>query len=113
MNIVRCVEEECLINPDSYPAMAANVIGKVLNSESTGRQEAVLVLPHTGKIEVLNEVGARIWSLSDGSRTVAEISQAICAEYNVNPDDAQQDVLEFIEKLHLKGIIEIKETPAE
>jgi hypothetical protein len=113
MNVDRCVQEECLIELDSYPVLSSNVIGKVLNSESTGRQEAVLVLPHTGKIEVLNEVGARIWSLSDGSRTIAEISAAICAEYNVNPDDAQRDVLEFIEKLHLKGIIEINETPAE
>ena len=100
-----------MVNPDSYPVAAANVVGKLINSSPSGRLEAVLVLPSQGKIEVLNEIGARIWSVSDGTSTINEIINMICAEYSIDPDVARKDVLEFIEKLCQKGIIELKENP--
>jgi hypothetical protein len=32
--------------------------------------EAVVVLPDKGEVKVLNEVGAQIWALADGTRSV-------------------------------------------
>lgn len=91
---------------DRYVVPDPNVIGRVIDDE------AVLVLPEQGKIEVLNEVGARIWSLADGTRTVREIAAAICAEYDVDPAQAGVDTLAFVMGLVERGIVALEEKPA-
>lgn len=67
--------------------------------------EAVVVLPDKGQFKVLNEVGARVWALADGTRSVSQIAQAICAEYEVAPEIALRDVRAFIEVLVNKGAL--------
>jgi len=47
----------------------------------------------------LNEVGARIYELIDGRRTVREISDVIVEEFDVSPTQAETDVQELLEKL--------------
>lgn len=91
---------------DNYVVPNSNVIGCVAD------EEAVLILPEQGKVQVLNEVGARIWSLADGTRTVREIAAAICAEYDVNPAQAEADTLAFVTELAERGIVSLAEKPA-
>ena len=67
--------------------------------------EAVLVLPEQGQVKVLNPVGASIWALADGSRTVREIAAALCAEYAVERAEAEADALAFVSRLEAKGIL--------
>jgi hypothetical protein len=86
---------------DSYPVPNPNVVGRVLDNE------AVLVLPDRGQIKVLNQVGASIWTLADGRRTVREIAAAICAEYEVEPVEAEADTLAFVTELEGKGIVSL------
>jgi Coenzyme PQQ synthesis protein D (PqqD) len=43
-------------------------------------------------IYTLNEVGARIWELIDGTRTVGDIRDIICSEYEVTPETAVADL---------------------
>lgn len=50
-------------------------------------------------IYTLNETAARVWELSDGERNLAEIHQALTAEFEVDPAEAQQDLLELIRAL--------------
>ena len=73
--------------------------------------EAVIVLPSTRKVEVLNEIGARIWSLLDGNRSVRQIIEMISSEYDVELETARIDTLEFLGVLYEKGIVEIGMTP--
>ena len=47
----------------------------------------------------LNEVGARVYSLIDGERSVRDICAAIVEEFEVSDDEAETDVREFLEKL--------------
>lgn len=47
----------------------------------------------------LNEVGARVYELIDGSRTVGEIVEVIVAEFEVDHDTARSDVETFVEQL--------------
>lgn len=70
-------------------------------------EEVVLVLPRAGQIKVLNEVGTFIWSMLDGIRSVAEIVEQICHEYRVDSEQAQADVIEFLNELQTKGIIQV------
>jgi hypothetical protein len=53
----------------------------------------------------LNKVGGRIWELIDGGVTVGEIRDIIVQEYEVTPEDAEVDIMEFIEQLEQVGAI--------
>jgi hypothetical protein len=90
-----------MITLDDYVIPNPNVRGRVLENE------AVLVLPDKGQVKVLNQVGASIWSLADGARTVREIAAAICAEYAVDQAEAESDTLAFAAELEAKGIVSI------
>ena len=68
--------------------------------------EAVVVLPARGEVKVLNEVGAHIWSLADGSRSVREIAATISATYAVTTAEAEADTLAFLIELEHKGVIQ-------
>ncbi len=88
-----------MLTLDAIPAPNPDVIGRSIDNE------AVLVLPKIGKVKVLNEVGARIWELVDGSRSVREIADVLCAEFDVSAATAQQDAMEFITDLIDRNIV--------
>ena len=76
-----------------YPVPHPQVAARIIDGE------AVIVLPQSGQVNVLNEVGSRIWELIDGTRSVGEITEAIVAEYDVTAEQAERDVNEFIQEL--------------
>lgn len=102
-----------MIGLDSTPVPTDDVLGRTVRNQPDDRLEAVLVLPSRGRINVLNEIGARIWSLADGTRTVKEVATAICAEYDIDQATAEKDTLEFLEMLFDRGVIRITENPPE
>ena len=52
-----------------------------------------------------NNQGADIWKLIDGTRTVGEIADALCAEYEVTREQALQETLTFVESLLEKKLV--------
>jgi hypothetical protein len=58
--------------------------------------EAVIVLPGEGTVRVLNAVGSRVWELADGTRSVGDLVETIHDEYDVDRDQAREDVVEFV-----------------
>ncbi|HEX7973070.1 MAG TPA: PqqD family protein [Anaerolineales bacterium] len=90
-----------MVNLDTVPTQNPTVVGRVVDGE------AVLVLPEQGKVKVLNEVGARIWSLVDGKRSLREIAAILCAEYQVEPAEVEANLVEFVTKLAGRGIVSI------
>ncbi|MBN1349460.1 PqqD family protein [candidate division KSB1 bacterium] len=56
-------------------------------------------------IYTMNEVAARIWELIDGKKRVEEIRNAIVEEFDVEPQEAEPDLIEFLQKLENVGII--------
>lgn len=42
-----------------------------------------------------NEQGATIWKLIDGTRSVGEIADLVCAEYEVTREQALQEIVSF------------------
>ena len=59
--------------------------------------EAVVIQPLQGKVNVVNELGAFIWNVADGSHTLEEIIGLICGEYSVSQEQATADALEFVQ----------------
>ncbi len=57
----------------------------------------------------LNELGTRIWNLIEPKRSVEEIVQAVCREYDVTPEQARQDTTAFLAELKEAGLIQQKE----
>jgi hypothetical protein len=56
-------------------------------------------------IYVLNELSARIWELIDGKNKVGEIRGIIIDEYEVGPEEAENDLYEFLGLLEKIGAV--------
>lgn len=73
--------------------------------------DEVILLPirrNLGDLESifsLNEVGARIWELLDGQRSLAEIRDTLLAEFDASADAVEADLAEFIASLESIGAI--------
>ncbi len=52
-----------------------------------------------------NDQGADIWKLIDGTRSVGEIADALCAEYEVARELALAETITFMESLLEKNLI--------
>jgi hypothetical protein len=81
------------------PVHAPGVIGRLIDGEM------VLVHPAQGMVRVLNQVGARLWELVDGQRSVDEIAAGLAVEYRVSPDRARSDALAFCADLMNRGVL--------
>jgi hypothetical protein len=56
-------------------------------------------------IYTLNELGTLIWQLIDGKNNVTQIVDGICSAYDVTPEEAEKDALEFLKSLETGGLI--------
>ena len=50
-------------------------------------------------ISTLNEVAARIWELIDGTMKLREIKAKIVEEFDVTPQQAEKDLVDYIKQL--------------
>lgn len=57
-------------------------------------------------IYTLDEVGARIWELIDGKIKVREIKNKIVEEFEVSPQEAEKDLIEYLSELEKIKAIE-------
>jgi hypothetical protein len=53
----------------------------------------------------LNEIGGRIWELIDGATTVEQMRDKIVEEYEVTPEQAEADIIEFLDQLEQEGAV--------
>ena len=71
--------------------------------------EAAILNIKSGVYYGLDPVGARIWNLMQEPRPVAEIQDAITAEYDVDPERCALDLTALLQKLLAEGLIEVKD----
>ena len=71
-----------------------------------------LIVPVTGhvmdleSIYVLNPVGSRIWELLRSPTTADRIAEIVASEFAVSPERAAGDVVEFLDSLGARGLIQ-------
>ena len=87
---------------DVIPRRTSSVASRALDGE------AVLVHAEQKKITVLNGVGARLWELADGQRTIREMARVIAEEYEVSPVKAESDTLAFCRELAGRGLLTLQ-----
>jgi pyrroloquinoline quinone biosynthesis protein D len=99
-----------IIQKDSVILPSPGVIGKIIEEPINDvlHLKAILVLPDTGKVLVINDVGARIWTLLDGERTITAISQILETEYSSPSQDIQLETIDFLSGLLEREIVYIK-----
>ena len=59
-----------------------------------------------GSIYNLNDVGAYGWDNLDGEKRLTDIKEKLLEEFDVSPERAEEDLLEFIGQLREIGAIE-------
>jgi len=95
---------------------STNGLGKVYHKEpsivSRRIADEVILVPtrrKAGEVEclyTLNEVGARIWELIDGQRSLKALRDTLVQEFSVGEEQAQGDLLGLIGQLQEIGAIQ-------
>ena len=84
-----------MISVSSIPSHSQKVVVRRINDES-------LLIPLASDIADmdslyrLNETGAFIWEAIDGKRNIKEITAMVAEEFDVDPGEAEKDLLFFI-----------------
>ena len=76
-------------------------------SSTLGDEAAVLDM-NRGIYYGLDPVGTRVWKLIQQPRSVAQVRDALLAEYEVEPIRCEQDLLKLLAELRDAGLIEIR-----
>jgi hypothetical protein len=77
-----------------------------------------LVVPVRGKVGDLasiysfNGTGSLIWQLLDAPRTLPDVVDAVEHEYEVTPQQAQNDVTQFLEDMLSVGLLDVQPASA-
>lgn len=91
---------------DSTVAAASEQV----SSELAG--EVVILNLKAGVYHGLDSTGARVWELIQQPRKVAEIRDALLAEYDVEPERCERDLLELLADMAGHGLLDVRDEPA-
>jgi len=86
---------------------------KVPADKQADSDDQVMVLNvNSGEYFSLNAVGALIWELADGTRTVTEIGEAVSGEYeSVDSQRVQKDTVRLARELVEQELAELSAKP--
>jgi Coenzyme PQQ synthesis protein D (PqqD) len=82
------------MNVDTILAKNPNAAYRIYDGRAT------IVLPDHAEVDVLNEIGSRIWDQIDGQRSLGQILESVLEEYDVSPEQGRKDLFEFVATLH-------------
>ena len=71
--------------------------------------EMVLLGMEDGIYYGLNPVGAFIWEQIKEPKTIDQVRDAILAEYDVEKGECERDLLELLQEMTEKGLVEVKD----
>lgn len=81
------------------PRPRADLLVRIIGSE------VVILDRAAGQVHRLNATASRIWQQCDGSRSVPEIADSVCAEFDATRDQALRDVERTIADLARLGLL--------
>ena len=88
-----------MTNLSAVPVPADGLTVKQIGTET-------IILTESGEqLHTLDQTGTYVWSQMDGKKTLSQILDSICDEYNVSREQAHVDLLNFIDALAEKKII--------
>jgi hypothetical protein len=93
-----------MLTLDTVLRIPANVSFSVVG------EDAFLLNTQTNKYYGLEKVGARLWELLNEGKSLKDAYQNVLSEYEVDPAQLEQDLLDLLERLREHGLVEIVET---
>lgn len=87
--------------------LSSHISATLKHVSSDVGDEVVILQLNSGKYFSLNEVGARVWTLIQETRTVREIRDVLVNEYTVTADKCEQDLFNILQEFLNKELIEI------
>lgn len=85
----------------------SKVVASPSQVSRTVGQEAVILELDQGTYFGLDPLGTRVWNLIQEPRTVAELCDAITAEYDVSRERCEADVVALLRRLGENGLVEV------
>jgi len=101
-----------MANTQSSPAVGTNsvVVATKEQVASDVGGEIILLSLETGMYYGLGQVGARIWDLLQRPMRAGDIRDTILAEYEVDAERCERDVLALLRDLLDAGLIEVEDS---
>lgn len=65
----------------------------------------VVLCPSRREVHELDEVGTLVWDRLRQTCTLEDLVEAVCGEFEVEPGRAREDIREFLDDLHRKGLV--------
>ncbi len=93
------------IHRNSRPFRTKDVVHQTMPPDT------ILLNLENGYYYSTNPVGAEVWSLCDGSLTVADIARQVSGTFNAPIEQVETDVLELLEDMAKEGLIDSKHEP--
>lgn len=69
--------------------------------------EMVMADVDAGKYYALNNIATAIWEGIENEITVRDLISKLQAEYDVSPERCETEVLDFVNQLHTKGLVDL------
>ena len=73
--------------------------------------EAVILSTKSGVYYGLDGVGARIWQLLKEPKTLQDLLDTILQEFDATADQCEPDLVDLLDDLRSKGLVEIHDEP--
>lgn len=67
--------------------------------------ETIIINPDSQSSFELNEIGSFIWSRLDGNKTLGEVQEEICKEYDVSAENVTKDLAELVVQMQESNLI--------
>jgi hypothetical protein len=89
-----------------YVARISEIAARMLGGEM------MIMSARDSTLFSLNETASAIWQAADGLTPLSEIvERAVCATYEVAPQEALQDAEELVRELAAHGILRVSDQP--
>lgn len=95
------------------PITSASVVAAARDQVSARVEGEFVILNLADEVYYgLDGVGARVWELISEPRAVSEVAAAIAAEYEVDPETAERDLLALLEELAGRKLVAVHDPSA-
>jgi len=76
------------------------------------KNQMIIMTARDSVLSSLNEIGTTIWDAADGLTPLEQIvERKVCAEYEVDREEALKDAKEFVQDLASDGILIVSDQP--
>jgi len=91
---------------DTYVARSSAIAARMLGGEM------MIMSVADSTFFTLNEVATVIWQAADGQTPLVEIvEKKVCPEFDVDPEVARRDAVQFVTELSQHGILLVSDHP--